>query len=120
MEAITGTSPSTINDDILPLVEKAIVDSILQEVFPDSCGSTAIGKRKLRIQRHLEVTGVSMYPPDYVTTCKYNITPMSTFSFLPFSRFSSLSLTSCLLALLTCLLQFHMYDLSNLQRGEIK
>ena len=79
MEAITGTSPSTINDDILPLVEKAIVDSILQEVFPDSCGSTAIGKRKLRIQRHLEVTGVSMYPPDYITTCKYTITHMSTF-----------------------------------------
>jgi hypothetical protein len=99
IEAITGTKRSTINNDILPLVEKAIVDSILQEVFPDRCGNTEVGKRRLRIQRRLEVTGVSMYPPDYITTCKYTTTHMSTFFFLPFSRFSSLSLslTSCLL-----------------------
>jgi hypothetical protein len=101
IEAITGTKKSTINNVILPLVEKAIVDSILQEVFPDRCGNTEIGKRKLRIQRRLEVTGVSIYPSDYITTGKYTITHMSTFFFLPFSRFSSLSLTSCSL---TCLL----------------
>jgi len=73
IEAITGTKRSTINNDILPLVEKAIVDSILQEVFPDRCGNTEIGKRRLRIQRRLEVTGVSMYPPDYITTSTCNV-----------------------------------------------
>ena len=78
MEVVVGTNVSTIDDKILPRLEKAILDSILQEVFPDKCASTstAIGKRKrkLRIQRRLilEVIRVSMYPPDYITAnCKY-------------------------------------------------
>lgn len=70
MKTATGTNLSKIDNEILPLLEKAIVDSILQEVFPDKCKSTAIGKRQLREsrnKRHLEIVGVSMYPPDYVT-----------------------------------------------------
>lgn len=70
METVTGTGELKINNDILPILEKAIVDSILQEVFPEKCATTAFGKRNLREsqnRRHLEVVGVSMYPPDYVT-----------------------------------------------------
>ena len=71
MDTVAGTDPSKIDNEILPRLEKVIVDSILQEVFPERCASTAIGKRKrkrkLRIQRRLEVVGVSIYPPDYVT-----------------------------------------------------
>ena len=74
MKTATSTNLSKIDNEILPLLEKAIVDSILQEVFPDKCKSTAIGKRQLREsrnKRHLEIVGVSMYPPDYVTVhCK--------------------------------------------------
>jgi len=68
IETVTGTNQSIIDSEILPILEKAIVDDILQEVFPDRCGSTAIGKRKLRIQRRLKVIGVSMYPPDFITS----------------------------------------------------
>lgn len=74
METVTGTGELKINNDILPILEKAIVDSILQEEFPEKCATTAFGKRNLResrSRRHLEVVGVSMYPPDYVTIdCK--------------------------------------------------
>eukprot|EP00536_Pseudo-nitzschia_multiseries_P007951 jgi/Psemu1/19111/gm1.19111_g len=74
MKVVTGTTPREINDQILPGLEKAMVDSILQEVFPDKCATTAIGKRRLlesRSRRRLEVVGVSMYPPDFVTVnCK--------------------------------------------------
>jgi len=68
IETVTGTNQSIIDSEILPILEKAIVDDILQEIFPDRCGSTAIGKRKFRVQRRLEVIGLSMYPPDFITS----------------------------------------------------
>mmetsp|Transcript_18671 Transcript_18671/g.21041 ORF Transcript_18671/g.21041 Transcript_18671/m.21041 type:complete len:420 (-) Transcript_18671:50-1309(-) len=68
IETVTGTNQSIIDSEILPILEKAIVDDILQEIFPDRCGSTAIGKRKLRVQRRLEVIGLSMYPPDFINS----------------------------------------------------
>ena len=78
MEIVSGTNQSVIDNEVLPSLEKVVVDSILHDIFPDTCASTAIGKRKqrrklLRNQRNrrLEAVGVSMYPPDYVTVnCK--------------------------------------------------
>ena len=75
MQTVTGTDQDQINDKILPKLEKFIMDSILPEVFPTKCAATAIGKRRQRrnLQNDglLEVIGVSMYPPDDITSnCK--------------------------------------------------
>ena len=75
MQTVVGTDQDQINDEILPKLEKFIMDSILPEVFPTKCAATAIGKRKQRRKLQndglLEVIGVSMYPPDDITTnCK--------------------------------------------------
>ena len=72
METAPGVTQLTIDTVILPALEKAIVDSVLQEAFPGECaGTTSIGKRNLRVQRRLAVTGITMNPPDMVNTeCK--------------------------------------------------
>lgn len=54
----------TIQDNILPPLEKAIVDSILPIVFQEQCDRT--NGRRLRSQRRLEVLGISQYPDDYI------------------------------------------------------
>jgi hypothetical protein len=72
METISGTTLSEIDSDILPKLEKVIVDSVLSEVFPDICPNVAFGKRRsLRNQRNLAVTGITMNPADLVNEeCK--------------------------------------------------
>jgi len=74
MQTVAGTNQGKIDSEVLPRLEKAIVDSILHEFFPENCVTTAIGKRKQKRKlrrslndRLLEVIGVSMYPPDYIT-----------------------------------------------------
>jgi hypothetical protein len=52
-----------IEIEVLPVLEQAIVDSILPEVFSDDCGSE---RRKLRVDRRLAVAGVSKNPPDMI------------------------------------------------------
>jgi hypothetical protein len=68
METAPGVSQMTIDTVILPQLEKAIVDSVLEEVFPNECAGVSVGKRRLRIQggRRLTVTGITMNPPDMV------------------------------------------------------
>jgi hypothetical protein len=65
--AMTGLTIIGIEDyietEVLPELERAIVDSVLSEVFPENCGS---GRRKLRVGRRLEVIGVSKNPPDEI------------------------------------------------------
>lgn len=62
-------SDDSIEDSILPPLEKAIVDSILPALFKDECDKSA---RRLRFQRRLEVVGLSKYPSDYIyDDCKY-------------------------------------------------
>ncbi|KAL3927795.1 MAG: hypothetical protein SGARI_005227 [Bacillariaceae sp.] len=76
METAPGVTQMTIDTVILPSLEKAIVDSVLQEAFPDECPSsdvsTEVGKRLLRsLRRRLAVTGITMNPPDMVNEeCK--------------------------------------------------
>ena len=55
-------SDDSIQENIMPSLEKAIVDSILPTLFADQCGST----RRLRVSRRLEVVGISKYPDDYI------------------------------------------------------
>jgi hypothetical protein len=82
MQTVAGTDQELIDDNILPKLEKVIMDSILPEAFPTKCAATAIGKRKQKRKLHrslndglLEVIGVSMYPPDDITTdCKCLLT----------------------------------------------
>ena len=54
------------NDDIegtlVPLVEAAVTDSILAELFAE-CGTTA---RVRQLRRRLEITGVTLNPEDEV------------------------------------------------------
>ena len=67
METAPGVTQMEIDTVILPALEKAIVDSVLQEAFPGECaGATSFGKRNLRVQRRLAVTGITMNPPDMV------------------------------------------------------
>jgi len=79
MQTVAGTSAEKINNVILPELEKVIVESILHEVFPEECTTIAFGKRKQRkLDRSLndrldKAIGVSMYPPDYITTNICNI-----------------------------------------------
>jgi hypothetical protein len=58
-EVEVTTSADALASDVLPLVEKAITDSILAELF----AGCAV-RRKLR--RRLEVTGVTTNPEDLV------------------------------------------------------
>ena len=60
-----NTDPTRISSDVLPKLEKAIVDSILHDLFPQKCASTAIGKRTLI--EGIDIIGVSMNPLDFVT-----------------------------------------------------
>jgi hypothetical protein len=73
METVTGTTESDV-EAILPVIEKAIVDSVLSVAFPDVCPNIAFGKkRNLRHdqRRHLAVTGITMNPADIVNKdCK--------------------------------------------------
>jgi hypothetical protein len=73
MQTVAGVDKTQIENEILPSLEKVIVDSILHELFPENCAATAIGKRRRELQRSLndeslKVIGVSMYPPDDITT----------------------------------------------------
>jgi hypothetical protein len=71
METVSGVTPETIDSVILPQLEKAIVDSVLEEVFPDGCVGTEVGKRRLRLKRRLTVTGITMNPSDLINEeCK--------------------------------------------------
>jgi hypothetical protein len=58
-EVETTTSAEAIASDVLPLVESAVTNSILSELFAE-CAV----RRKLR--RRLEVTGVTQLPEDLV------------------------------------------------------
>lgn len=60
-----NTDPTRISTDVLPKLEKAIVDSMLHDLFPQKCADTAIGKRSLN--EGLDIIGVSMNPLDIVT-----------------------------------------------------
>ncbi|KAG7356650.1 hypothetical protein IV203_001336 [Nitzschia inconspicua] len=66
METAAGVSKETIDSVILPQLEKSIVDSVLAEVFPGGCIGTEVGKRYLRLQRRLVVTGITMNPSDLI------------------------------------------------------
>ena len=71
MQTFSSTDSTKVNSQILPKLEKMIVDSILPHIFPEKCASTSIGKRSLN-DGELEAIGVSMNPLDYVTTlCKF-------------------------------------------------
>ncbi|KAL3939738.1 MAG: hypothetical protein SGARI_001262 [Bacillariaceae sp.] len=73
METAPGVTQMTIDTVILPALEKAIVDSVLEEAFPNECAGVSTGKRNLRVQRRLAVTGITMNPPDMVNEeCEYN------------------------------------------------
>ena len=54
-----------IEIEVLPVLEQAIVDSILSETFSDDCGPE---RRNLRVDRRLSVAGVSKNPPDMILT----------------------------------------------------
>jgi hypothetical protein len=66
LETVPDTTESEIENEILPNVERAIVDSLLSEAFPDGCNSSSFGRKRIRVRRRLEVTGISMNPPDLV------------------------------------------------------
>jgi hypothetical protein len=66
METVFGVSKEKIDRVILPQLEKAIVDSVLDEIFPNGCVGTGVGKRHLRLQRRLTVTGITMNPADLI------------------------------------------------------
>lgn len=75
MQTKNGTKEGRIRSFILPTLEEAIVNSILGDIFPEICPSTAIGKRKEKRSfvrslngEDLEVIGVSMHPPDEITS----------------------------------------------------
>lgn len=65
METVPATTEFEIENEILPSLEVAILDSILLKAFPDRCGPTSSGKRRLRARR-LDVTGISTNPPDSI------------------------------------------------------
>lgn len=60
-EVEANLTASAIESVILPLLEQAITDSVLSEVFPN-CSL----RRNLRVSRHLQVLGVSQNPEDLV------------------------------------------------------
>jgi hypothetical protein len=66
METVPGVKKEMIDSVILPQLEKAIVDSVLQDIFPGGCVGTGVGKRHLRLQRRLTVTGITMNPSDFI------------------------------------------------------
>lgn len=66
LETVPGVTEDMIESSILPQLEKAIVDSVLEEVFPGGCIGTEVGKRHLRVHRRLAVTGITMNPYDLI------------------------------------------------------
>mmetsp|Transcript_25026 Transcript_25026/g.59487 ORF Transcript_25026/g.59487 Transcript_25026/m.59487 type:complete len:451 (+) Transcript_25026:244-1596(+) len=73
MELVDGTTPSDVEDDILPSLERTFVDSIIPLLFPDECGTRDGGgsrRRRLNtnysVRRRLRVVGLSSNPPDEV------------------------------------------------------
>lgn len=66
MQTDGGVDSTVVEDEILPTLEKKIVDSLLPALFPDECPDTAIGKRILTGEI-VDVVGVSMHPQDYVS-----------------------------------------------------
>jgi hypothetical protein len=62
-ELEASTTEELIIGEVLPALERAIVDSILSEVFEEDCGP---GRRKLRVGRRLGVIGVSKNPDDSI------------------------------------------------------
>lgn len=61
-------SAAEIESDIIPLVESAVTDSILSEIFSDCEGGRRL-QRSLRVsRRRLQVTGVTQNPEDEVLT----------------------------------------------------
>lgn len=69
---IEATADANIESDVLPLVEKAVTDSILGEIFTE-CSD----RRKLKaIRRRLEITGVTQDPEDLILQdgkCRYEL-----------------------------------------------
>jgi hypothetical protein len=62
--SVASISNKIIEDDILPDLEGAIVDSILPATFPDDC---SMDRRNLRVaSRRLEIVAVSKYPEDEI------------------------------------------------------
>lgn len=63
-ELEASTTATEIEENIIPLVESAVTESILGEIFPN-CTSVR-RRRQLRTSRQLEVTGVTQIPDDLV------------------------------------------------------
>ena len=57
----TQGDQSYVESQVLPVLEQAMVDSILPVIFAQ-CGS----RRSLRVERRLQVVGVSKNPPDLI------------------------------------------------------
>lgn len=77
MQTKNGIEEGRIRSFILPTLEEKIVNSILGDIFPEICPSTAIGKRKEKRSfvrslngEDIEVIGVSMHPPDEITSIR--------------------------------------------------
>jgi hypothetical protein len=64
-ELEASTTAAEIEENVIPLVESAVTESILGEIFAD-CMSVKKLRRQLRTSRQLEVTGVTQDPEDLV------------------------------------------------------
>lgn len=60
---------SDLSSEVLPVLEKAILDSILPVIFGDSCSGRRLEKNNLRqpTSRRLNLLGASASPPDTVS-----------------------------------------------------
>jgi hypothetical protein len=60
----SSTTEKLIESTVLPELERAIIDSLLSEVFAEECG----GRRHLRVDRRLqnEIFGISKNPVDLI------------------------------------------------------
>jgi hypothetical protein len=63
-ELETTTTRAITTAVIMPILEQAMVDMILSEVFEDQCSDTV--RRSLRVERRMKVVGISRNPEDIV------------------------------------------------------
>jgi hypothetical protein len=61
VETTPGVDKAEINLDIIPQIEKAILNSVLPELFADTCSEG-------RLRRRLALSGISTRPSDSILT----------------------------------------------------
>lgn len=67
------TYPRTEVDDVLPALEIALVDSVLDSLFPSECQATVVNSKRLLQSDNANIVGITADPADEATGCEFII-----------------------------------------------